>query len=114
MRTLSRLCLLLLPLTLAGCGGGTDYTRSPVVTERQVSCMGDDASEIPAALTVYSPVEAKLNFMEKDYELKRVETASGVKYKGDNISFWNKGIDAMIQNKSGKTWSCRFMPRAEL
>ena len=103
------LTLALLPLLLSGCGG-TKYGRSPVVTAQQMSCAGNH----PAQVTVYSPEEAKLTFEEKAYELNRVQTASGAQWANSDITFWNKGIDAMVIRKDGSMTTCTFMPKSGL
>ncbi len=101
--------LLTLILLLPGCGGG-GYTRSPVVTPQQLSCTGNK----PAQITLYSPSEARLTFEDKSYDLNRIETASGVKYENGDISFWNKGIDALITRDDGSMSTCVMIPKAGL
>lgn len=98
----------LLLLTLTACG--TAYKKSPVVTPQRMSCTG----EVPAQITLYSPTEAKLTFEDKSYNLNRIETASGVKYGNRNISFWNKGIDALITREDGTMTSCTYIPKSGL
>lgn len=98
----------LLILGLAACETG--YKRSKVVTPQRLSCTG----EIPASLTLYANNDAALNFEEKTYDLKREETVSGVKYANSDITFWNKGIDAMITRKDGSMTTCTFIPKPGL
>jgi len=99
---------LLILLTVTACATGPK--RSPVVTPQPMSCTGN----IPASVTLYSPTEAKLTYADKSYMLNRIETASGVKYGSREISFWNKGIDAMIIRGDGSMTSCTYVPRAGL
>ena len=99
----------LLAILLTGCGG-SKYGRSPVVTAQQMNCSGN----VPAQVTVYSPEEAKLNFEDKAYELNRVQTASGAQWSNSDITFWNKGIDAMVIRKDGSMTTCTFMPKSGL
>jgi membrane-bound inhibitor of C-type lysozyme len=100
--------LLLLPALLAGCTTATK--KRPVVTPQPMACNGN----VPAQVTLYSPAEAKLTFEEKSYMLNRIETASGVKYGNHDITYWNKGIDAMITKKDGTISTCTYVPRAGL
>ncbi len=102
------LTLLAFPLLLAACGG-QKYSHAPV-TPQPMNCAGN----IPAQVTLYSPTEAKLTFEEKSYALSRIETASGVKYGNSDISYWNKGIDAMIIRKDGTMTSCTYIPKSGL
>jgi len=102
------LTLLTLPLLLTGCGG-TKYSKAPV-TPQPMNCAGN----IPAQVTLFSPTEAKLTFEDKSYDLNRIETASGVKYGNSDISYWNKGIDAMIIRKDGSMTSCTYIPKSGL
>jgi len=89
----------------AGCAGGP--TRSPVVTAQYLSCDGGT----PAAITLYSPEEAKLSYQNKAYMLSRIETASGAKYGNRSITFWNKGVDALIETDDGGVSHCQFLPK---
>ena len=99
---------LFLALTVTACETG--YKRSPVVTPQRMMCSGNR----PAQITLYSPTDAVLAFDQKNYTLKRVETASGVQYGNDDITFWNKGIDAMITRDNGAVTTCTYIPRAGL
>ncbi len=95
-------------LMLGGCST-PKYGHAPV-TPQAMNCSGNH----PAQVTLYSPVEAKLTFEEKSYALNRIETASGVQYGNSDITFWNKGIDAMIIRKDGSMTTCTYMPRSGL
>ncbi len=95
-------------LALTACETG--YKKSPVVTAQRMSCTGD----VPAAITLYSPTEAKLVFEDKAYDLNRVETASGVKYANSSISYWNKGIDALITRSDNSMTTCTYVPKSGL
>jgi membrane-bound inhibitor of C-type lysozyme len=97
----------LLVLALAACESGP--SRSPVVTPQRMSCGG-----VPAQVILYSPEEAKLTFKEKSYTLRRMQTTSGVKYGNSDISFWNKGIDALITREDGSMTSCIYIPKTGL
>ena len=100
--------VLLAALFLPGCETG--YKRSPVVTPQRMVCTGN----VPAQVTLYSPQEATLNFDKKSYDLKRIETASGVKYGNSDVTFWNKGIDAMITRDDGSIITCTYIPKTGL
>jgi len=108
MKKIAFASLLLLPLIASGCAT-KKYGHAPV-TPQVMSCSGN----VPAAVTLYSPAEAKLTFEEKSYELNRLETASGVQYGNSDITFWNKGIDAMIIRKDGSMTTCTYMPKGGL
>jgi Membrane-bound lysozyme-inhibitor of c-type lysozyme len=101
--------LLLLCLVLPACET-SKYKRSPVVTPQPMACTGN----VPAQLTLYSPDEAKLTYEEKSYILNRIETASGVKYGNSDITYWNKGIDAMITKRDGSISTCTYIPKSGL
>ena len=103
------LLALLAILMLGGCGGGRKYGHAPV-TPQVMNCAGNH----PAQVTLYSPAEAKLTFEEKSYALNRLETAAGVQYGNSDITFWNKGIDAMIIRKDGSMTTCTYMPKGGL
>jgi glycine dehydrogenase subunit 2 len=95
-------------LLVSACG--TSYKKSPVVTPQPMACTGN----VPAQITLYSPTDAKLVFEDKSYDLNRIETASGVKYGNSEISYWNKGIDAMITKADGAVTTCTYVPRRGL
>lgn len=97
---------LLLPLALTACE--TPKKRMPV-TPQPMSCTGNQ----PASITLFSPEEAKLVFEGKAYTIKRLPTASGIKYGNSTISYWNKGIDALI-TQGDKMTSCTYVPKAGL
>ncbi len=100
--------ILLSLVLVAGCA--SQGKKRPVVTPQPMSCSGN----IPAQITLYSPKEAKLTYQDKSYMLNRIETASGVKYGNNDISFWNKGIDAMITRGDGSMTSCTYVPKPGL
>jgi hypothetical protein len=100
------LIILLFPLSACQSGGN----RSPVVTPQKMTCVGN----IPAQITLYSPEEAVLNFEEKNYDLNRIETASGVKYGNRSVTYWNKGIDALITRDDGTMTTCTYTPKQGL
>lgn len=84
--------------------------RSPVVTPQKMNCTGN----IPAQIILYSPEEAVLTFEGKSYELRRVQTASGVKFENSDISYWNKGIDALITRDDDSMTTCTYIPKQGL
>lgn len=96
---------LVIVLALTACAA--PRKRVPVVTPQPMMCSGD----IPAQITLYSPDDARLVFGDKAYDLERVRTASGVKYENSAISFWNKGIDAMITPNGNTPLSCTYIPK---
>lgn len=102
------LAALTLTLLLAACESG--YKKSPVVTAQPMSCSGN----VPAQVTLYSPDDATLTFEDKNYELRRVASPSGVKYGNRDLTFWKQGIDALITRKDGTMTSCTYIPRSGL
>lgn len=103
------LLLALFPVLLTGGCGGAKYGHAPV-TPQAMSCAGN----VPAQVTLFSPAEAKLTFEDKSYDLNRIETASGVQYGNSDITYWNKGIDAMIIRKDGSMTTCTYIPKSGL
>jgi len=108
MRIRFVLLTVFLPLALTACE--TDYRKSPVATPQPMNCTGN----LPATVILYSPSDARLTFEDKAYDLKRVDSTTGIKYASDSISFWNKGIDALITRKDGSMVTCAYIPRAGL
>lgn len=106
-------CSIFASLFLSSCismDGTENYPRSKVATARKMVCNGDAGAELKGYYTVYSPSEIGLAFGEQRYALKRERTASGAKYKSSTASFWNKGIDGLLEFKDGPSYSCRFLP----
>ena len=102
------LCLLIL-LSLCACQSG--YKRSPVVTPRSMLCEGD----IPAKITLYSPEEAKLDFLSKSYMLNRIETAAGdVRYQNKSIGFTKHGVSTVITAPNTAPVYCSDIPQKGL
>ncbi len=103
-------CVLLIPSLCIIVSCTTTKHRKAPVTPQPMACTGN----VPAQITLYSPTDAKLTFEEKTYALNRIETASGVKYGNDDITYWNKGIDAMITRKDGSVSTCTYIPKSGL
>lgn len=99
--------LTLLGIMLCVTACETGYKKSPVVTPQRMACSGG----LPAQITLFSPEDARLTFEGKNYDLRRIRTASGVKYGNSDISFWNKGIDAMITRGNGSMTTCTYIPK---
>ena len=97
-----------LGLMLTACESG--YKKSPVVTPQRMVC----ANGSPAQITFYSPQEARLVFEEKSYNLERIDSVSGIKYANSSISYWNKGIEAMIIRSDNSTTTCTCVPQKGL
>lgn len=102
------LLIAVVALGVAGCETG--YKRSKVVTPQRLSCTG----EVPASMTLYANNDVALTFEDKTYDLKRVETANGVKYANSDISIWNRGVSALITRADGSMTSCTFLPKPGL
>ncbi|MDX1405722.1 MAG: MliC family protein [Woeseiaceae bacterium] len=48
---------------------------------------------------------------ERDFVLRRERTASGARYTGDGISFWNKGDEAMFIMPGGDYRCTKRLPK---
>ena len=94
-------------IAVAGCvtSGTQNYGRPKVITPQTFACSNGQYARVK----IYSPAEAVMGFQEKQYELKRVETASGAKYAGGGAEFWTKSISALI-TVDGQTHTCNFVP----
>ncbi len=99
--------LCLIPLLLVTACSSTPKGRKMPVTPQKMSCSNGSMAQI----TLLSPDEAKLVFEEETYKLDRARTASGVQYGNSKITYWNKGIDAMITKKDGAVATCAYMPQ---
>ncbi len=99
--------VLFLCLFVAACS--TTYKPAPV-TPQHLDCGGG----APAFITFFSPKDAVLQFENIRYRLERAETTQGVQYENDDISFWSKGIDALITKEDGPAISCAVVPKAGL
>lgn len=102
------LIFLLFTLALGACST-PKYGHAPV-TPQAMNCSGN----LPAQITLYSPSEAKLTFENKNYALSRIAATSGVQYGNSDITYWNKGIDAMITRKDGSMTTCTYVPKGGL
>lgn len=100
--------ILVLVMMVGACE--TTPKKKMPVTPQPMSCSGG----IPASITLYSPEEAKLSFDEKTYSLTRVSSTTGVKYSNGKVSYWNKGIDAMVTKEDGTMTTCTYIPKAGL
>lgn len=106
MKTWTIAALLIPSLCITVSCTTTKPKRMPV-TPQPMAC----AEKGAASITLYSPAEARLNFENKSYDLNRIETASGVKYGNSDITYWNKGIDALITRKDGSVATCTYVPK---
>jgi hypothetical protein len=91
---------------LAGCAtdsGG--FGRPKVITPQTFACSDGQYAKVK----VYSPEEAVMGFHNKQYEMKRVSSASGAKYAGQGAEFWSKSISAMI-TVDDQVFSCNTVP----
>jgi membrane-bound inhibitor of C-type lysozyme len=71
----------------------------------------DDGAEFSVAY-VAEPVIAWLTYEDKAYELKPERTASGTRYvavdaEGGEVSFWNKGEEALFEMPGQPLRKCR-------
>lgn len=56
---------------------------------------------------------AGLYFDNRNYQVKRVPSASGARYEGEGVMFWSKGRDGML-NVGGKTFAgCNGEPQGD-
>ena len=92
---------------VSGCvTSGTTYDRPKVITPQSFACSNGQHAKVK----VYSPAEAVMGYGDKQYEMKRQETASGVKYAGQGGEFWSKGISAMITVDGADMVTCNAIP----
>ena len=67
----------------------------------------DDGSAIEATFdNAPDPATVQLVRGEQTFTLPQAISASGARYLGDGIEFWNKGNDAMV-DWQGQKFSCR-------
>lgn len=99
-----QLLCILISIPLSGCLS-TDYGRPAVITPQTFACTGGQYAKV----RIYSPEEAVMIFDDKQYEMNRVTTTSGAKYKGQGAEFWTKSISALI-TVDGESYSCNFIP----
>jgi uncharacterized protein len=60
------------------------------------ACQNNPANEIVATFFDTDPPTARLERGDRTVLAYLVRTASGAKYEGQNVSFWNKGSEAMV------------------
>ena len=90
-----------LAMLLAGTPARADADKIGPVTFR---C--DDGSEIAATFdNAPTPATVLLVRGDQTFTLPQAMSASGARYVGDNIEFWNKGNDAMV-DWQGQKFSC--------
>ena len=93
--------IMALAVLLAGSSARADADKIGPVTFR---C--DDGSEIAATFdNAPTPATVLLVRGDQTFTLPQAMSASGARYLGDNIEFWNKGNDAMI-DWQGQKFSC--------
>ncbi len=101
-----RIVILVMSISVGACTtSGTNYGRPKVITPQTFACSDGQHARVK----VYSPEEAVMGFHNKQYELKRVTSASGAKYAGSGAEFWSKGISAMI-TVDGAVVTCNAVP----
>jgi uncharacterized protein len=60
------------------------------------ACQNNPANEIVATFFDTDPPTSRLERGDRTVTAYLVRTASGAKYEGQNVSFWNKGNDATV------------------
>lgn len=102
----ARFAFVVMSMSLAACTStSTNYGRPKVITPQTFACSDGQYARVK----VYSPAEAVMGYHGQQYEMKRVQTASGAKYTGGGAEFWSKGISAMITT-DGKVTTCNAVP----
>ncbi len=61
------------------------------------ACNGNPANEVVAQFFETTPPAARFERGDETVVGYQIKTASGVKYEGRNLSFWNKGTDATVK-----------------
>lgn len=69
-----------------------------LVTPKTVSffCQNNPANEVVATFFETDPATARLERGDRTVTAYLVPAASGAKYEGQNVTFWNKGNDASV------------------
>jgi hypothetical protein len=101
----SRFFLILGVLCLAGCAGGSGYSRPSVITPQQLDC----GPAGPASIRIWSPAEAQLTFRGRTSTLERDTAAKKPVYKTRGVAYASHGAFAMI-HQDGQTVRCDFRP----
>lgn len=60
------------------------------------ACQDNPANAIVASFFDADPPSARLERGDTTVTVWRVESASGAKYEGQNVTFWNQGAEAMV------------------
>ena len=84
-----------------------DAARVPSIRTKVFTCEGLEL------VTRSGPGEIALYLPERYVELSQVRSASGTKYQGDGILFWNKGDEAMLEVNGVRYTDCRRNPARE-
>jgi membrane-bound inhibitor of C-type lysozyme len=99
MNTGSSVFLFLLCNLLLACSGG----KPEVVVDQALdsatgfSCAGGPDFEV----RFLGPETVRLSIADRDNVLQRERTASGARYTGEGIVYWNKGDEAMLETPDG-------------
>ena len=70
------------------------------------ACQNNPANEVVANFFASDPPSARIERGDKTWTVWQVESGSGAKYEGQNITFWNKGPEAtasILNVETGKT-----------
>ena len=87
-----------------------------IVTPKTVSfaCENNPANEIVGNFFETDPPSARVERGDKTWTVWQVESGSGAKYEGQNITFWSKGNEAtasILNVETGKTDELRCKAR---
>ena len=82
------------------------YQLVPSRTPVFFSCNNNPANEIVATFFETEPAAARFERGDSTVIGWQVRTASGAKYEGQNVSFWNKGNEATV-TWLGETLKCQ-------
>ena len=72
------------------------YQLAPSKKPVFYSCNNNPANEVVATFFETQPPAARFEHGDRTVIGLQVRTASGVKYEGQNLSFWSKGSDATV------------------
>ena len=103
---MSRRFVLLAPILLAACASppaADDPAPSADSVIGPVTFRCDDDSTIEATFdNTPEPATVRLVRGDQTFTIPQAMSASGARYLGDQIEFWNKGRDAMVDWQGAK------------
>lgn len=95
---------LILVFSVAGCAN-----RAPVTLSAEAPSLSVfECERLSFSFYYKGPDEARLYLPEGPVEVKPVRAASGARFAGDGVEFWNKGEQARLDWPGGHESGCRL------